>query len=110
MLTHWTRDRDRGARIPIEVAVRKQTRDTARLYGLSDRGTLEVGMMADINVIDYDALQLEPPTVVSDLPAGGSRLVQRARGYAATIKSGVITFADGEDTGQRPGRLLRGAR
>ena len=67
-------------------------------------------MLADLNVIDYDGLQLEPPVVVSDLPAGGSRLVQRARGYAATIKSGVATFVDGEETGARPGRLVRGQR
>ncbi len=110
MLTHWTRDRQRGQRLPLELAVRKQTRDTARLYGLHDRGTLEPGMLADVNVIDYDALQLEPPVVVSDLPAGGSRLVQRAKGYAATIKSGVVTFVDGVDTGARPGRLVRGPR
>ncbi len=110
MLTHWTRDRRRGQRLPLELAVRKQTRDTARLYGLGDRGTLEPGMLADVNVIDYDNLQLEPPKVVSDLPAGGSRLLQRARGYTATIKSGVVTFVDGEDTGARPGRLVRGVR
>ena len=110
MLTHWTRDRQRGERLPLELAVRKQTRDTARLYGLSDRGTIEPGMLADINLIDYDALQLEPPFVVSDLPAGGSRILQRARGYAATFKSGVMTFADGVDTGARPGRLVRGSR
>ncbi len=110
MLTHWTRDRTRGERLPLELVVKKQTRDTARLYGLGDRGTLEVGMLGDVNVIDYDALQLEPPQVVRDLPAGGSRLVQRPRGYVATIKSGVVTFDHGEDTGERPGELLRGAR
>jgi N-acyl-D-amino-acid deacylase len=110
MLTHWTRDRRRGERIPIEVAVRKQTRDTARLYGLGDRGTIEEGMLADINIIDYDLLQLERPLVVSDLPAGGSRLVQRAAGYVETIKSGATTFTNGIDTGARPGRLIRGAR
>jgi N-acyl-D-aspartate/D-glutamate deacylase len=110
MLTHWTRDRSRGERLPLELVVQKQTRDTARLYGLGDRGTLEVGMLADVNVIDYDALALEPPQVVRDLPAGGSRLVQRPRGYVATIKSGVVTFDHGEDTGARPGELIRGAR
>jgi N-acyl-D-amino-acid deacylase len=110
MLTHWTRDRTRGDRLPLELVVKKQTHDTARLYGLGDRGTLEVGMLGDVNVIDYDALQLEPPQVVRDLPAGGSRLVQRPRGYVATIKSGVVTFDHGEDTGERPGELLRGAR
>jgi N-acyl-D-aspartate/D-glutamate deacylase len=110
MLTHWTRDRTRGDRLPLELVVKKQTHDTARLYGLGDRGTLQVGMVGDVNVIDYDALQLEPPQVVRDLPAGGSRLVQRPRGYVATIKSGVVTFDHGEDTGERPGELLRGAR
>jgi N-acyl-D-aspartate/D-glutamate deacylase len=110
MLTHWTRDRSRGDRLPLELVVKKQTHDTARLYGLGDRGTLQVGMLGDVNVIDYDALQLEPPQVVRDLPAGGSRLVQRPRGYVATIKTGVVTFDHGEDTGERPGELLRGAR
>lgn len=110
MLTHWTRDRSRGELLPLELVVQKQTRDTARLYGLGDRGTLQVGMLGDVNVIDYDALALEPPQVVRDLPAGGSRLVQRPRGYVATIKSGVVTFDHGEDTGERPGELIRGAR
>ena len=110
MLTHWTRDRTRGERLPLELVVKKQTHDTARLYGLGDRGTIEVGMLGDVNVIDYDELQLEPPQVVRDLPAGGSRLVQRPRGYVATIKSGVVTFDHGDDTGARPGELLRGAR
>ena len=89
--------------------MRKQTHDTARLYGLEDRGTIEPGMLADLNLIDYQALQLEPPTVVRDLPAGGARLVQRARGYVATIKSGVTTFEHGVETGARPGRLIRGS-
>jgi N-acyl-D-aspartate/D-glutamate deacylase len=110
MLAYWTRDRTKGDTLPLEWVVRKQTRDTARLYGLGDRGTIEEGMVADLNVIDYERLQLEAPVVVDDLPAGGKRLVQRARGYVATLKSGVTTFADGEDTGERPGRLLRGAR
>ena len=110
MLTHWTRDRSRGERLPLEWVVKKQTHDTARLYGLADRGTIEVGMLGDLNVIDYDHLQLAPPQVVRDLPAGGSRLVQRAEGYVATIKSGVVTFDHGDDTGARPGELIRGAR
>ncbi len=110
MITHWTRDRTRGDTLPIEWVVKKQTHDTARLYGLDDRGTIEPGMVADLNVIDYERLQLGPPHVVDDLPAGGRRLVQRATGYVATIKSGEITFADGADTGARPGVLLRGAR
>jgi N-acyl-D-aspartate/D-glutamate deacylase len=110
MLTHWTRDRTRGERLPLEWMVKKQTHDTARLYGLGDRGTVEVGAVADLNLIDYDNLQMGNPTVVRDLPAGGSRILQGATGYVETIKSGVTTFANGEDTGARPGTLLRGAR
>ena len=110
MITHWTRDRTRGDRLPLEWVVKKQTHDTARLYGLGDRGTLEVGALADINLIDYDRLQMGNPTVVHDLPAGGSRLLQDASGYVETIKSGVTTFADGKETGARPGTLVRGAR
>jgi N-acyl-D-aspartate/D-glutamate deacylase len=110
MLTHWVRDRTRGDRLPLEWIVKKQTRDTAQLYGLADRGTLEPGMLGDVNVIDFDNLALEPPMVVTDLPAGGRRLVQRARGYVATIKRGTVTFKDGEFTGALPGELIRGAQ
>ncbi len=110
MLTHWARDRTRGETLPLEWLVKKQTMDTARLYGLSDRGTIEVGMLGDLNVIDYENLQLGHPYVVADLPAGGRRILQKATGYVATIKSGAVTFADGKDTGARPGVLLRGAR
>ena len=110
MLTHWTRDRTRGERLPLEWVVKKQTLDTARLYGLTDRGTLTPGALADCNVIDYERLQLTNPRVVADLPAGGRRLLQGAVGYRTTIKSGVATFEDGEDTGARPGALVRGAR
>ena len=90
--------------------VRKQTLDTATLYGLSDRGVLAVGKKADINVIDMQALQLDVPRMAYDLPAGGRRLVQGARGYDATVVSGVITRRHGVDTGARTGRLLRGVR
>jgi N-acyl-D-aspartate/D-glutamate deacylase len=110
MLTHWARDRTRGERLPLEWIVKKQTHDTARLYGLGDRGTLEPGMVGDLNVIDHERLQLTNPRVARDLPAGGARLLQGAEGYTATIKGGTVTFADGEDLGERPGRLLRGAR
>ncbi len=110
LLTHWTRDRTRGERLPLEWVVRKQTRDTAHLYGLHDRGTIEPGMLGDLNLIDYEHLALSTPRVSADLPAGGRRILQTATGYAATIKSGVPTFENGEDTGARPGRLVRGAR
>jgi N-acyl-D-aspartate/D-glutamate deacylase len=107
MLTHWTRDRTRGERLPVEFVVRKQTHDTARLYGMTDRGTIERGMLADINVIDYDGLRLSPPEVVADLPAGGTRIVQRAQGYVATVKRGIVTYRDGRPTGALPGVLVR---
>ena len=110
MLTHGTRDRTRGERLPLEWVVRKQTVDTAALYGLGDRGTLEPGKLADCSLIGYEALRLGNPHVVADLPAGGRRLVQSATSYVETITSGVTTFAGDEDTGERPGRLVRGAR
>ena len=110
MLTHWTRDRSRGDLLPLEYVVKKQTHDTARLYGMTDRGTVEPGALADFNVIDYDVLTLGAPFVTNDLPAGGRRLLQKASGYVATIKAGTVTFEHGEPTGALPGRLVRGAR
>ncbi|MCV7218081.1 amidohydrolase family protein [Mycobacterium crocinum] len=110
LLTHWARDRHRGAKLPLEHLIRKQTNDTAQLFGLGDRGVIQVGKKADVNVIDMDALRLHPPKMAYDLPAGGNRLVQGASGYTATIVSGTVTRRDGVDTGARPGRLVRGAR
>ncbi len=108
MLTHWVRDRSRGDRLGLEQAVHLQTRRTAALYGFDDRGLLAPGYLADVNVIDLDALSIEAPEIVYDLPAGGRRIIQRSRGYAATVKRGVVVREDDESTGARPGRLLRG--
>jgi len=108
MLTHWARDRRRGERLPLESVVRLQTRNTARLFGLDDRGALAPGLKADVNLIDFENLQLSPPETVFDLPARGRRLVQRSTGYAATIASGEVIFEKGEPTGALPGRLIRG--
>jgi N-acyl-D-amino-acid deacylase len=108
MLSHWARDRRRGDRLSVEQAVHLQTRSTAALYGFDDRGLLAPGLLADINVVDFDALTIEPPEMVYDLPAGGRRLIQRARGYVATVKRGVVVREHDESTGARPGRLLRG--
>jgi N-acyl-D-amino-acid deacylase len=108
MLTHWVRDRTRGEKLPLEFAVKRMSRDTADLYGLRDRGTIEVGKKADLNLIDLDALRLEPPVMIHDLPAGGRRFMQRARGYRATIVSGEVTMENDEPTGVYPGRLIRG--
>ncbi|WP_316232545.1 N-acyl-D-amino-acid deacylase family protein [Bradyrhizobium sp. SZCCHNR1051] len=110
LLTHWTRDRKRGDRLPIPFVVAAQSRKTALSVGLDDRGLLAPGYKADINVIDYDRLHLHPPKVHYDLPVGGRRLMQDVDGYEATIVSGVVTRRQGEATGARPGRLVRGAR
>ena len=109
LLTHWTRDRTRGRQIPIESIIRKQSALTAEVVGLTDRGTLEVGKRADINVIDLDHLTLHPPHPIDDLPAGGRRILQEATGYVATIVNGVATRRSDTDTGARPGRLVRAA-
>lgn len=110
LLTHWARDRHRGDKLPLEYLVRKQSHDTAQLFGLTDRGVIQTGKKADINVIDMEALRLHPARMAYDLPAGGQRLVQGASGYSATVVSGVVTRRDSVDTGARPGRLVRGAR
>ncbi|HKY65672.1 MAG TPA: amidohydrolase family protein [Acidimicrobiales bacterium] len=110
MLTHWVRDRERGPRLGLEQAVHKQTSETAAFYGFDDRGLLAPGYLADVNVIDLDALRCDAPTMVYDLPAGGRRLIQRAHGYVATVKRGEVVREDDEATGERPGRLLRGAQ
>jgi N-acyl-D-amino-acid deacylase len=112
MLTHWARDRKRGPQLELEQVVRHQTSRTAALYGFTDRGQVAEGFLADLNVIDHDALALAPPEMAYDLPAGGKRLTQKATGYVATVKSGVVVRQDDEPTGERPGGLIRagGAR
>ena len=109
LLSHWVRDRQ-GSKFTVEQAVKMQTLDTASALGFHDRGTLLVGQRADINIIDMAEINLEYPRAVDDLPAGGRRLVQPARGYVATIVNGEITRRDGVDTGARPGRLIRSRR
>ncbi len=108
MLSHWARDRHRGEKLPVEQVVHLQTRRTAALYGFGDRGLLAPGYMADVNVIDHEALALQPPEMVYDLPASGKRLIQRASGYLATVKSGAVVREHDQSTGERPGTLLRG--
>ena len=110
VLQHWVRDRTRGAKIDIEEAVKMMSKEGADLYGLGDRGTIEVGKRADVNVIDLDEVELQLPEVIDDLPTGASRIVQRAKGIKFTLCAGEITFRDGEPTGARPGRLIRGKR
>jgi N-acyl-D-aspartate/D-glutamate deacylase len=110
MLSHWARDRRRGPRFALEEVVRMQTSATAAAVGLNDRGRIEAGLRADINLIDFDRLRLRAPELAYDMPAGGKRLIQRADGYVATIVAGEITYRDGVATGALPGRLIRGAR
>jgi N-acyl-D-aspartate/D-glutamate deacylase len=110
MLAYWVRDRKSGPRIPLEQAVKTMTSDNADLYGLHDRGRIVAGYRADIAVIDFDRLKLQLPQMVYDLPAGGRRVMQRARGYSAVIVNGEITIRDDLATGALPGRLIRGAQ
>jgi N-acyl-D-aspartate/D-glutamate deacylase len=110
LLTHWGRDRSRGAKFALPWLISRQSRATAETVGLRDRGLLAPGLRADINVIDIDALTLHSPELSFDLPAGGKRLLQRVDGYRHTFVAGVETYADGEATGELPGRLVRGAR
>jgi N-acyl-D-amino-acid deacylase len=107
MLQHWVRDRQK-ARITLENAIKRQCRDTALLYGLDDRGLLAPGYLADVNVIDMEKLKLGKPWLAFDLPAGGKRLLQKAEGYDYTIKSGQVTFKNGEYLGVHPGVVIRG--
>ncbi|TRW17387.1 N-acyl-D-amino-acid deacylase family protein [Glacieibacterium frigidum] len=107
LLQHWVRDRARGT-ITLEQAIKRQCSDTARLYGMHDRGRIAPGYRADLNVIDMGALKLGAPWMAFDLPAGGKRLLQRAEGYRLTIKNGEVTFRDGVPTGALPGGLVRG--
>ncbi len=110
LLTHWARDRTRGEQFDLSWLVARQSRGTAEAVGLLDRGIVAPGYKADVNVIDFDRLHAKPPRIVADLPAGGRRVLQDAEGYLHTIVSGVEISADGEPTGELPGRLVRGAQ
>jgi len=107
-LSYWARDRRRGERLPLEFLVAKQTSRNAALYGLADRGRVEVGLRADLNVIDLEGLRVSPPKAFHDLPAGGTRLMQPVKGYLATMVNGEVTRRHDADTGARPGTLVRG--
>jgi N-acyl-D-aspartate/D-glutamate deacylase len=108
MLTHWTRDRSRGPRLPLEHIVMRQTSQTAQTFGMFDRGILAPGFKADVNLIDYENLSFDQPEVVYDLPTGARRLTQRAHGYIATVCSGEVIYESGVPTGAMPGQLVRG--
>jgi N-acyl-D-aspartate/D-glutamate deacylase len=107
LVSHWAKDRTRGPKLPLEKLVKAQSADTAALVGMRDRGRIAVGLKADLNLIDFDELGVTAPEMAYDLPTGGKRLIQRARGYVATVCSGAVTFEHGESTGELPGRLVR---
>ena len=110
LIQHWGRDRTRGPKMALETLIAKQTRETAELVGLYDRGIIAPGYKADLNLIDFEALTIHAPKVVNDLPAGGRRLVQHATGYVASLVAGVVAFREGEPTGALNGRVLRGGQ
>jgi len=107
MLTHWARDRQRGPKLPLEMLVKRQTSETADFFGLADRGRLAPGLRADVNLIDFDRLQVQKPELVHDMPASGRRFVQRVDGYETTICAGTPIYERGEHTGAMPGKLVR---
>jgi N-acyl-D-aspartate/D-glutamate deacylase len=107
LLTLWGRDRDHG-RMEVPFLVHRQTQATARAVGLLDRGVLAPGYRADLNLVDFDRLQVRKPEMRYDLPAGGRRLVQAADGYVATVVAGQVTYEHGEALAALPGRLVRG--
>jgi N-acyl-D-aspartate/D-glutamate deacylase len=110
MLTHWGRDRSRGPTLPLEMLIKRQTSETADFFGLPDRGRLAPGLRADINLIDFDRLQVQKPELIHDMPANGRRFVQKVEGYEATLVAGTPIFEHGEHTGALPGRLVRAGR
>jgi N-acyl-D-amino-acid deacylase len=110
LLSYWGRDRTKGERLPVPSIVKSLTSEAATAVGLTDRGLVRPGYKADLNLIDFEALTLQVPRVRHDLPSGGRRLTQAAGGYRATIVSGVVTYRDGQATGELPGRLVRGPR
>jgi N-acyl-D-aspartate/D-glutamate deacylase len=107
LMSHWGKDRTRGPRLPLERLVKAQSADTAALVGMTDRGRIAVGLKADLNLIDFEKLGVLAPEIAHDLPTVGKRLVQRAKGYVATVCSGAVTFENGESTGELPGCLVR---
>jgi N-acyl-D-amino-acid deacylase len=109
-LTHWVRDRTKGPRIPLETAVYKLTGAPAQMYGFHDRGLVREGMRADINVIDFDRLTIQEPIIRADLPTGAKRILQPSTGYLARLVNGKMVRRNDNDTGERPGRLLRSSK
>jgi N-acyl-D-amino-acid deacylase len=103
-LTYWHRKR---RLVELAEAVRRLTSFPAGVLGLKQRGTLQVGHFADINVFDIDALASDHPEYVNDFPGGKGRLMVKSRGYAATLVNGKVVTEHGRHSGERPGRVIR---
>jgi N-acyl-D-aspartate/D-glutamate deacylase len=109
MLAHWTVLRTRGETLPLPYVVNLLTQRNAQHMGLTHRGAIQVGQVADINIINLAKLALPLPKVVRDLPAGGRRVLQKSSGYVATLVAGETVVENGEITKARPGRWLKAA-
>lgn len=105
VLTKWVKEKQQ---IELAQAINMLCKQPAELYSFHDRGLIEVGLKADINIIDFDELKLHTPHIVHDLPAGGKRFLQNADGIIATIKAGEVIYENNQPTGALPGKLLRG--
>jgi N-acyl-D-aspartate/D-glutamate deacylase len=110
LLGYWGRDAPADLRLPVESVVKQQCADTAALVGLHDRGVLAPGKRADVNLIELSTVGSTFPTIVDDLPGGGSRLLSRGTGYITTIVAGEVTFEGGAHNGIMAGVLARGGR
>jgi len=110
LLGYWGRDAPADLRLPVEAVVKKQCADTAALVGLHDRGVLSPGKRADVNLVALSEIGSTFPTIVDDLPGGGSRLVSRGTGYVATIVAGEVAFEAGAHNGTMAGALARGGQ
>ena len=104
VLSHWVR---KTGLYSLEEGVRRITSAPARIIGLKDRGTLEVGKKADVNVFDADSVAELQPEIAHDFPGGAPRYVQGSKGYKATVVNGQINFIDGVLTGASNGEVLR---
>jgi len=103
-LTRWVRDAGKWS---IEDAIRMLSSEGADLFGFEDRGRLAEGAYADINVIDYDSLELDAPEFVYDFPNGAGRWIQKASGYDLTMVNGEVFMRDGDHQGALAGRIIR---
>jgi N-acyl-D-aspartate/D-glutamate deacylase len=104
LLKHWVQDRKQ---LPLEKAVNWLSLRNAQYLGLKDRGQIALGQRADLNLIDPHALGVGTPQLLRDLPAGGKRFMQKAKGYLGTWVAGQCVRAGDDIMPVKPGRLVR---